>query len=145
MKNSFVVLLFLTIALTACVKDKDLISSDQISPNIIDLTRPAQQTGTMMSGSHPTSGTVSVRTGAQKPTDLYLVFENFKTDPGPDLRVYLAEDQNAGGFVELATLDKTGNFHLAIPANTDLQKKKFVLIWCKRFKELFGSAELKKQ
>lgn len=145
MKISLLALSCLTLALIACVKDRKLIPSDQTCPNIVDLAGSALQTGVMVRGDHPTSGTVTVRKGAQNPANLYLVFENFKTDPGPDLRVCLAEDQNAGGFVELATLDKTGNFFLEIPANTDLQKKKFVLIWCKRFRVLFGHAELKKQ
>lgn len=80
----------------------------------------------------------------RKGTTYTLVFESFKSDEGPDLRIYLAEDTGAKNFIELAELKNTGNFYLTLPDNAKVDERMFVLIWCKRFSALFGSAELKK-
>lgn len=97
-------------------------------------------TGTFVGNVHPTSGTVSVYEKAGQRT---LVFTNFKTDAGPDLRIYLAENVALRNFVELTLLNNSGNFTLTLPASIDVTKQKFVLIWCKGFSVLFGNAELK--
>ena len=59
-------------------------------------------TGKFMGNVHPTSGTVSVYGKAGKRT---LVFTNFKTDGGPDLRIYLADNTDLRNFVELTKLE----------------------------------------
>ena len=72
-----------------------------------------------------------------------LRLENFKSTNGPDLYVYLATDDKASEFINLGTLKaNNGNQNYEIPANTDLKKYNNVLIWCKSFGVLFGSAEL---
>lgn len=94
-----------------------------------------------VSSAHPTSGTVKLIEAANKQKT--LVFENFKTDAGPDLRIYLATDKSDNNFTEITDEVKAGNYSLAVPANTDVNTKKFVLIWCEDFSVLFGYAELK--
>ena len=75
-----------------------------------------------------------------------LRLENFKSTNGPDLYVYLATDKNASDFVNLGELKaSSGNQNYEIPDNTDLSKYNKVLIWCKAFGVLFGSAELSTQ
>ncbi|MDZ4706940.1 MAG: DM13 domain-containing protein, partial [Saprospiraceae bacterium] len=37
----------------------------------------------------------------------------------------------------------TGNFKIDVPASADTNKHSYVLIWCKQFTVLFGSAQLK--
>ena len=72
-----------------------------------------------------------------------LRLENFESTNGPDLHVYLATDDNASDFVNLGKLKANmGNQNYDIPEETDLQKYNKVLIWCKTFGVLFGSAEL---
>ncbi len=72
-----------------------------------------------------------------------LRLENFESTNGPDLFVYLATDDNASEFVNLGELKASkGNQNYEIPENTDLGKYNKVLIWCKAFGVLFGSAEL---
>jgi len=72
-----------------------------------------------------------------------LRLENFESTNGPDLFVYLATDENASEFVNLGELKASkGNQNYEIPENTDLGKYNKVLIWCKAFGVLFGSAEL---
>jgi hypothetical protein len=73
----------------------------------------------------------------------YVRFENFKSTNGPDLYVYLATDDQATDFVSLGLLKgNVGNQNYEIPEGVDLSKYNKVLIWCKAFSILFGSAEL---
>ena len=72
-----------------------------------------------------------------------LRLANFKSTNGPDLYVYLATDDNASDFVNLGKLKaNAGNQNYDIPNGTDLGKYNKVLVWCKAFGVLFGSAEL---
>jgi len=72
-----------------------------------------------------------------------LRLENFQSTNGPDLFVYLATDDNASEFINLGELKANkGNQNYKIPDDTDLSKYSKVLIWCKAFGVLFGSAEL---
>lgn len=97
-------------------------------------------TGTFMNNVHTVMGLVSVYDKAGKRT---LVFSNFSTDGGPDLRIYLAENTGLRNFIELGKLDRSGNFAIELPTDADPAKQRYVLIWCKAFSVLFGNAELK--
>lgn len=97
--------------------------------------------GKFANDSHPTSGTAKVYEA--KDGKRTLVFENLKSDAGPDLRIYIANDKAVTNFVELSNKVENGNKSYDIPAKVDLSKQKFVLIWCKQFSVLFGHAELK--
>jgi hypothetical protein len=75
-----------------------------------------------------------------------LRLENFKATNGPDLYVYLSTDKSASDFVSLGRLKgNIGNQNYDIPDGTDLSKYDTVLIWCRAFSVLFGSAELTAQ
>ena len=79
-------------------------------------------------------------------TSNVLRLESFKSTNGPDLYVYLSTDENASDFVNLGALKaNNGNQNYEIPDDTDLSKYNKVLIWCKAFGVLFGSAELSTQ
>ena len=72
-----------------------------------------------------------------------LRLENFKSTNGPDLYVYLSTDENASEFINLGKLKANkGNQNYEIPNGVDLDKYNNVLIWCKAFGVLFGSADL---
>jgi len=72
-----------------------------------------------------------------------LRLENFQSTNGPDLFVYLATDDKASEFINLGDLKANkGNQNYEIPEDVDLEKYNKVLIWCKSFAVLFGSAEL---
>jgi hypothetical protein len=72
-----------------------------------------------------------------------LRLENLHVTNGPDLYVYLATDKSASDFVSLGKLKaNNGNQNYDIPTETDLTKYDTVLIWCRPFSVLFGSAEL---
>ena len=96
--------------------------------------------GTFMGNAHPTGGTIKLYEKAGKRT---LVFTDFRTDGGPDLRIYLAETTGVRNFIEVTKLNATGNFFVELPAEADPTRQRYVLIWCKAFSVLFGNAELK--
>ena len=75
-----------------------------------------------------------------------LVLENFKTTPGPDLKVYIATGTNPTDFTDLGALKaSTGSFSYEIDASLNIEKRNHVLIWCRQFSRLFGSAIMTKQ
>ena len=97
--------------------------------------------GKFVNGAHPTSGIAKIYEA--KDGKRTLVFESLKSDAGPDLRIYIANDKAVTNFVELSNKVENGNKMYDIPTKVDLSKQKFVLIWCKQFSVLFGHAELK--
>jgi hypothetical protein len=92
-------------------------------------------------GIHNTEGVAKVI--ALNDGTYLLRLENFKATNGPDLYVYLATDKSASDIVNLGRLKgNIGNQNYPIPDGTDLTKYNTVLIWCKAFSVLFGSAQL---
>ena len=76
----------------------------------------------------------------------FLRLENLKATNGPDLYVYLSTDKDASDIVNLGRLKgNIGNQNYEIPEGTDTSKYNTVLIWCKAFSTLFGSAKLSSQ
>jgi Electron transfer DM13 len=72
-----------------------------------------------------------------------LRLENLHVTNGPDLYVYLSPDKIASDFVNIGKLKaNNGNQNYGIPADTDLSRYDTVLIWCRPFSVLFGSADL---
>lgn len=129
--------------MTACVKKEPLTPAATTKTEKEILMETVKVKGaSFMNGTHPTSGKVEVVEDKTDKTKKYLSFTDLKTDAGPDLRIYLAEDTKAKGFTEVAKLSKTGSFLLEIPSAAKLDKQKFVLIWCEDFSVLFGSALL---
>ncbi len=107
-----------------------------------------EATGEFISRSHPTSGSVEVLgdgTGQR-----FLRFEDFRTDNGPDLNVYLSAappDAPVGQFtdvyVDLGDLKgNVGSQNYEIPRDLDLDLYSTVVIWCVRFSVIFGAADL---
>ena len=104
--------------------------------------------GSFISRSHPSSGTAAVLTDG---TQTFLRFDDdFATDNGPDLNVYLSAARPndsvgdlASDFIDLG--DMKGNIgaqNYEVPAGTDLDRYRTVVIWCVRFSVAFGAAEL---
>ena len=108
------------------------------SPPVTDTTA---LNGSFTNGAHITTGQAVIKTvgGVKK-----LFLENFKTDAGPDLYVYLATNKTASTFINLGLLKATtGNQEYSIGGSPDFTKHRYVLIWCQQFGVLFGSAEIK--
>ncbi len=98
-------------------------------------------TGTFTSNAHSTSGTVKVVVEASGKK--FLVFENFRTDNGPNLFVWLSPNTSGSPFQELGSLKAVnGNFSYELDASKNFSSNNRVLIWCKPFSVLFGHAIL---
>lgn len=153
MKNLILVALISTTILLAGCQSKEMDVLPVANPGTttpVSTTNPPEtidvsgqkllSQGTFMSNVHPTSGTVKLYEKDGKRT---LIFTDFKTDGGPDLRIYLAETTGVRNFIELTKLNAGGNFSVELPADADPARQRYVLIWCKAFSVLFGNAELK--
>ena len=71
----------------------------------------------------------------------FLRFENFVSDNGPDLKVYLRAA--SGEFISLGDLSgNIGDQNYEIPVDVDLSVFSSVEIWCERFSRGFGAATL---
>ena len=104
--------------------------------------------GSFIDRSHPTEGVAVVLNDGTE--QRFLRFEDFATDNGPDLNVYLSSapaDASAGefddDFVDLGDLKgNVGAQNYEIPTSVDLSHHSTVVIWCVRFSVAFGAAEL---
>lgn len=106
-----------------------------------DLARVAVGTFIDADSFHRTSGNATVirtNNGSQ-----ILRLSNFRTTNGPDLFVYLATDTTGKDIVNLGRLKgNIGDQNYPIPSDVDLSRYRYVLIWCRPFAVLFGSAQL---
>ena len=97
--------------------------------------------GNFLRNNHTTSGIVKVMRSANNVN--HLVFENFQTDNGPDLYVWLSPSTSGSPYQEIGLLKAvTGNFSYALDPSINFTTNNRVLIWCKRFSVLFGHAVL---
>ncbi len=137
-------------------KEKELVMNEFSKQNStvdenMSETTSAKDTNTLVGnfvgsgdGFHNAEGVAKVINLADGRT--FLRLENLKATNGPDLYVYLSTDKDASDIVNLGRLKgNIGNQNYEIPAGTDLSKYDTVLIWCKAFSVLFGSAKLAPQ
>ena len=115
---------------------------DEAAPTL-DGTPTVFATGNFVGRDHPTSGAVA-GLGADDGSR-FLRFEQFETDNGPDLKVYLVNSStgDVSDYVNLGDLKgNIGDQNYEVPADVDLAVHDTVLIWCKRFSAPFGEAPL---
>ncbi len=133
-------------------EDNTQVSEESLTPPVDDTEvedvvaeKPTttEAAGSFVDGAHTTNGDALVLgngTGQR-----FLRFENFKTDNGPDLNVYLV-NSSAGGatdFIDLGNLKgNIGDQNYEIPENVDLDVYDRIEIWCVRFSVGFGNATL---
>jgi hypothetical protein len=115
---------------------------------------PAPQVVTLAEGSFIPRGRYSGEGTAVVLNDgseqRFVRFENFSTDNGPDLRVYLSNsDANADSgtfdddFIDLGVLKgNIGDQNYEIPVGVDLSVYDTVVVWCVRFSTPFTAADL---
>lgn len=117
-------------------------------PTTVAVAARETHRGTFVDRSHPASGVATVITDGSQ---TFLRFEDFETDNGPDLFVYLSAGVTATSpagsldddFIDLGKLKgNIGAQNYEIPAGTDLAQYKTVVIWCKRFTTAFGASDL---
>ncbi len=93
------------------------------------------------SSSYDGTGDINVLTDGNQ---TFLRFEeNFSSDNGPDLNVYLRANDGSGEFIDLGDLKgNIGSQNYEIPADVDLSRFSEVEIWCVRFGVGFITADL---
>ncbi|MEO3769272.1 DM13 domain-containing protein [Micromonospora sp. B9E7] len=108
--------------------------------------------GEFVTHEHDTTGSAEIRRLANGRHQ--LVIRDLNTSNGPDLRVWLTDQQvirgtagwrvfDDGKWVELARLKgNKGNQVYELPASVDPADFRSVSIWCKRFAVSFGAADL---
>jgi Electron transfer DM13 len=98
--------------------------------------------GNFISNSHPTSGSVKVIQDAAGKK--HLVFENFRSDNGPDLDVWLSPGTSGNPYQSLGDLKAvSGTFSYELDNSINYTANNSVLIWCVDFSVLFGHAVLR--
>lgn len=143
--NKIFYTLFLSLLFVSCsTNDADELM-EEVKVVVEEVVEEGSQTssfkGEFVSRAHPTMGMVTVN---DEISELY--FKEFKTDDGPKLLVYLSNDIVSTQYVDLGDLQGvSGDFTYTIPTGTDLNKFKYVNIWCIDFSVSFGTAELKMQ
>jgi len=105
--------------------------------------------GTFQSQEHETSGTARL---VKLPDGSHIVrLEDLASSDGPDVKVWLSSLEaggdwfkyRSGRYVDLGAVKAThGNHNYVLPAGTDIEGLKSVVLWCDRFSVAFGSAAL---
>ncbi|CAN5813303.1 DM13 domain-containing protein [soil metagenome] len=100
--------------------------------------------GNFMSGPY---GTVTGMATIYTDSDNYvLALKDFETSNGPDLHVYLSQEELPIHFVDLGKLKSTnGSQVYIIPRGTNFNIYKYALIHCQEYNHLFGSTLLEEQ
>ena len=126
-------------------RDQTIEAEDDMpaASQIVELLR-----GEFRARSHPGSGQAIVLNDGT--AQRFLRFEDFSTDNGPDLNVYLSAappDASAeefdDDFIDLGDLrGNRGSQNYEIPPDVDLDRYSTVVVWCVRFGVAFTGAEL---
>jgi hypothetical protein len=117
-------------------------SNNSTSMNMVASTDTLILKASFVNNVHSVSGKASIY--KNKEGKLTLIIEDFKTDNGPDLRIYLSKDLKATDFYQIGLLPATsGKFTFALDNAINPTEHKYVLIWCRQYSVLFGNAELK--
>ncbi len=132
----------LATAMNKALEEEGITGSQAVGEPMDDAVTTVVQ-GEFIGRAHPTVGIAKVITDGDR---RFLRLENFETDNGPDLNVYLATgppDGSPGDFVDLGDLKgNIGDQNYEIPADVDFERYTTVFIWCVRFSVAFGAAPL---
>lgn len=141
---STIIISFFTLALvTSCSKNNSsntpIVAATDTSfdPTKATLLKQGTFTGNM---SYTVTGTVKLYEYQNKK---YIYFQNFSSNNGPDLKVYVATNNAAAQFVSLGVLKGTSGtqaYEVTNPPDFAVYNK--VLIWCQQFSVLFGTSTL---
>lgn len=135
--------------MNAAVQETDMaveVEADDEMPEVAEIV--VLGSGEFVARSHPGSGVAQVLNDGT--AQRFLRFEDFETDNGPDLNVYLSAappDADASqfddDFVDLGDLKgNIGSQNYEIPEDVDLERYSTVVVWCVRFGVAFTVADL---
>ena len=120
---------------------------EEEAPEVATVPAPTLS-GSFVAVAHKGSGTA--RLLPQGEMKYILRFEDLDVDNGPDLRVLLSPNEDVrsskdlGDYIELGKLKgNKGNQNYEVPDGVDVSQYKSAIIYCKPFKVVFNSANLK--
>lgn len=125
--------------------------SDNSSPDTETTGPVLESVGSFISLDHPAEGQALVISDTASGQRI-LRLQDFKTDNGPDLFVYLSGGTNADNpdhstfdddFINLGTLKgNIGDQNYELDPGVDVDHYSTVVIWCRRFTVAFAAAEM---
>ena len=129
----------------ACGPPKDRVPTTPASDSTEDLQGDQVLSAGTLSGANGYTSSGDVQLIFSADTQTYsLIFENFSSSNGPDLKVYLGTDSSATDFINLGDLKSTsGTLRYDFPASRFKSEFDTAIIWCERFSQLFGVADLR--
>ena len=143
MKKISCVLILVVLVTISCTKNAGS-SATTLNERIDTVARLVANTipGTFITYGENVKGTAKVYL---KDGKLSLALEEFSTNNGPDLHVYLSKEIQPVNFIDLGKLKATaGNQLYDISGMPDFTKYRYALIHCQQYNHLFGSAEFVK-
>jgi hypothetical protein len=143
MKKIIVNLMLILLVASSCTKN-DGTAAITLNDRVDTIAKLVVNTipGTFLSNGENVKGVAKVYT---KDGKLTLALEDFSTNNGPDLHVYLSKEKQPVNFIDLGRLKATaGNQLYDISGMPDFAQYKFALIHCQQYNHLFGSAEIAK-
>ncbi|MBG9377029.1 DM13 domain-containing protein [Panacibacter sp. DH6] len=134
------IVLLLVFMITSCAK-QNATPSDVLNEQIDTTAGMLVYSGMFSNGPY---GSVSGDAGLYLDNGKYILyFDDIKSSNGPDLHVYLSEEEIPVHFIDLGKLKSTnGNQSYVVPVGTDFAKFRYALIHCQQYNHLFGSALL---
>ena len=138
MKN-LTFILFITLVIVACKREEN--TSVEPLMERVDSMAVVNVIGKFSGvGGESVSGTAKILTSEGKYS---LVLDDFRTNNGPDLHVYLSKQATPKDFIDLGSLKSvSGTQVYSISGTPDFQEYKYALIHCQQYNHLFGSALL---
>ena len=138
MKN-LTCILFITLIIVGCKREENT----PVEPLMerVDSLAVVNVKGKFMGiGGETVSGSAKIITNDGKHS---LVLDDFKTNNGPDLHVYLSKESTPKDFIDLGLLKSvSGTQVYPITGMPDFTKYKYALIHCQQYNHLFGAALL---
>jgi hypothetical protein len=139
MKKIFFFIAISFVSLASCRKDA---ASTAVLNETVDTTAVMPKgMGSFMNGPY---GSVSGKATVFSQNGTFtLQLENMNISNGPDLHVYISQEQQPVNFIDLGKLKSTmGNQVYSIPGMPDFNEYKYTLVHCQQYNHLFGSAIL---
>lgn len=127
-------------ALAGC-QPEAVTPTEAVDDNFDTSTATLLKKGTLEGINHTASGVASIYTLNDSST---VVLDPYMSESGPDLKIYLSKDLDAGEYIRLGNLKSTmGKQTYSIPKGTDLTAYHYVHVWCEKYTVVFARAELK--
>lgn len=127
-------------ALAGC-QPEAVTPTEVVDDNFDTSTATLLKKGTLEGINHTASGVASIYILNDSST---VVLDPYMSESGPDLKIYLSKDLDAGEYIRLGNLKSTmGKQTYSIPKGTDLAAYHYVHVWCEKYTVVFARAELK--